>query len=93
MRNVLTCDISLGSLTLPASEAGDFVELIPLYKALVLVVFNECCRVLKSTANLVLQFTREGMCIRLVRNFRDVTEKEGGAFIYGTTAPIHKKRK
>jgi hypothetical protein len=30
-RTVPTCDISLGSLTLPASEAGDFVELILLY--------------------------------------------------------------
>ena len=69
------------------SEAGDFVELFLLYTTLVLVVFNECCRVLKSTANLVLEVTREGMSIRLVRNFRDVTEKEGAAFIYGTTAP------
>jgi hypothetical protein len=70
LRTVLTCDISLGSLTLPASEAGDFVELILLYTMPVLVVFNECCRVLKSTANLVLEVTREGMRIRLVRSFR-----------------------
>ena len=30
-RTLPTCDMSLGSLTLPASEAGDFVELILLY--------------------------------------------------------------
>jgi hypothetical protein len=30
-RTVPTCDVSVGSLTLPASEAGGFVELIPLY--------------------------------------------------------------
>jgi hypothetical protein len=30
-RTLPTCDIRLGSLTLPASEAGDFVELILLY--------------------------------------------------------------
>jgi len=86
-RTVPTCDISLGSLTLPATEAGDFVELILLYTALVLVVFNECCRVLKSTANLVLEVTSEGKRISLVRHFRDVTEKESAAFIYGTISP------
>jgi hypothetical protein len=30
-RTAPTCDISLGSLTLPAPEAGDFVQLILLY--------------------------------------------------------------
>jgi len=29
LRTFLTCDISLGSLTLPAPEAGDIEELIP----------------------------------------------------------------
>ena len=33
-RTVRTCYISLGSLKLPAPEAGDFVELILLYKNL-----------------------------------------------------------
>ena len=31
LRTFATCDISLGSLTVPASEAGDFVKLILLY--------------------------------------------------------------
>ena len=63
------------------------MELLLLYTTLVLVVFIGCCRVLKSIANLVLEVTREGMRIRSVRNFRDVTEKEGYAFIYGTIGP------
>ena len=33
-RTLPTCDISLGSITLPASEAGDFVKLILPYKSL-----------------------------------------------------------
>jgi len=31
LRNLPTCDNGLGSLTLPAPELGDFVELIVLY--------------------------------------------------------------
>ena len=31
-RTAPTCDVSLGSLTLPAPEAGDFVDLILLYQ-------------------------------------------------------------
>jgi len=59
----------------------------------VFLVLNECCRVLKSTGNLVLEVTSEGEFIRLVRHFRDVTEKRELRSFMGRLPPIHRKCK
>jgi hypothetical protein len=42
-RTLLTCDISLGSLTIPTLEAGDFVELILVHMHHVLI--NDCSKI------------------------------------------------
>jgi len=59
-RSLRTCDVSLGLLTLSAPEAGEFVELIPLYirtwlKLLSGIEFNrgKICQLSRKSAYLV----------------------------------------
>jgi hypothetical protein len=64
-RTFPTCEVSLGSLTLPASEAGDFVELL-----LILRKFYSVCTVHVYQV-IVYQFAQHNACSDTVKAMSD----------------------